>query len=197
MNLENNKVSSTRIWILISAGLVAAGGAAWSLWDGVSKEEGVAVPEAFSVESMKANMNKPENMTVRRLSSKYQELTDEQRRQVRQNKDQAFREIVQDHVDEYFAAGDEDRDAIMDRHLEEIMEQWEQKKSDAEDQQPESRKGASQVWSRQERKEKSESADPDRMAQWGAYKTAMMKRAQARGMVWSGQGGKSSGKRGP
>lgn len=190
MNPKSKKVSSTRTWVLVSAGLIAVGGAAWALWSRSGKaDESVPVPEAFAVDSIKQKMDDPEETKRLFASQQYDELADEQRRQVHQNKGEAFRQIWQDRVSEYFEAAEADREAILDRHLDALMAKMEQydegeePKNESKKQQPsKSQKRPYSEWSRQERKAKSESGNPDQLARMMAYKTAIMKRAQARGI---------------
>ena len=93
---ESKRVFPTRTGILVSTGLIAAGGAAWVLWNGLTQaDEGVPVPEAFAVESIRQKMDKPQETKRLFASRKYDELTDEQRRQVHQNKEQAVRQMWQ------------------------------------------------------------------------------------------------------
>lgn len=170
----------------MGAGLIVAGGAAWTIWKVPAKEEqDVPVPVAFDEESIRQKFNKPEEITKLYSSAQYEALTDEQRRQVDRNKARAYSQMVQDRVDEYFEAGDADREAILDRHLDEFTGQMDRHKKtgEAEEQPwPQTRKLPKNTLSRQERKAKSELANPDRMARLMAYKMAIIKRAQARGI---------------
>ncbi len=191
-------MSHTKTWIPIGAGLLVASGAAWFVWGG-SAASGVPVPEAFTVENFKKEFDKPESMKQAFEAGRYEELTEEQQRQVRENKGKAYEAMWQAKVDEWLAADEADRDAILDRHIEAFEAEADRydkpKKSQPKKPDPKkSDKGKKPSMSRQERQAKSESANPDEMAQMMAYKTAWMRRAQARGAK---RPGSSGGKRGP
>ncbi len=189
-------MSSPKTRILLGAGLVTIVCIAWVVW-GQSRDVGPRVPEAFNVENIQQKMNEPDEMKAMFSSSHYRGLTAEQRQQVVKNKEQAYSRMVESRIDEYLDADRADRDTILDRHLDQWVVQWEKKKTDEPTQQKRPQKRANKVWTRQERKAKSESANPDQMAQARVYKAALMKRAEARGIEWPGPGGRSSGRSRP
>ncbi|HNO77416.1 MAG TPA: hypothetical protein PKN33_05080 [Phycisphaerae bacterium] len=131
------------------------------------------------------------------------DLTDEQRDKLRENMGQLMREDMERKVDEYLSAPETDKQAIMDRHIDEMvafrdkMRAYRDKHKDdpeAEKEQQERR----QNWTRpttQQRKERMESRNPEKMAQMMRYWPKMMARAKERGinMGWGPGGGRRGG----
>ncbi|MCP4247730.1 MAG: hypothetical protein GY778_11835 [bacterium] len=182
---------SKRKRILLVGALIAAGGAAWVLLDEPAKEdEGTRVPAAFTAQNIKQKINQPGEMTRLFSSTQFRELTDEERRQVGQNKAKAYWQMFEDRVDAYFAADEREREAMLDRHLDELTAQKAQKAQKGKvdkPQQGQHPKGRKPPMSKQDRKAKSESANPDQMARMAAYKTALVSRARARGINLGGR----------
>ncbi len=144
-------------------------------------------------------------------------LGEEERRAARREMGQAFRAALDDNVREYFAAGEEDRVAILDRQIDaftERMKAWEARRAEREARRAkeakeggakegdegvrEGRRGSFANSTREERKDRAESRDPDQSARRMAYFSAVRKRAQERGieMPSGRRGGSSGGNRG-
>ncbi|MHC5110828.1 MAG: hypothetical protein ACYTHJ_13235 [Planctomycetota bacterium] len=203
---------STRNFLIVcAAGGLLLGGGAWAIFGRSGDDQGVKVPEKFSVESLKQNMENPEEMRKTMSSMRGANLTDEQRWQARRNMGRAFRASMKERVDEYFAADDSEKDAILDEHLDEWMARMEQMRAAREERRKEEGNEGNQAERReemrrnmaqrttQERKERSESRNPDDSARSMAYRTALRKKAAERGieMGRGGRGGGGGGRRGP
>lgn len=145
-------------------------------------------------------------------------LTEEQRDRLRQNMREAFESRMDEAVNEYYAAKPEDREAIIDRHIDE-MEKWRKAREDREREEQERAKASGKSEeeiekdrekereerrknranrSREERKSDSETRSPDSRARRMAYRDAMRKQMQARGIEpprWGpgGRGGPGGG----
>ena len=100
-----------RTWIITSLCAVAVGGSAWAVFRGPSaKAGGVAIPRELSVESLKAKAQEPDQLreTIRDTMRR-DDLTDEQRRQIGENMRAVWEGEMQERVDEYFAAPEEEK----------------------------------------------------------------------------------------
>ncbi|MHC5109954.1 MAG: hypothetical protein ACYTHJ_08760 [Planctomycetota bacterium] len=209
-------MSTKTFMILCVVSGLGLGGGAWALFGRPAEAQpGADVPQQFSVENIKKSMDEPEQMVKTFNSMRNDELTEEQRQAARKNMGLAFREMLNESVDEYFNADVADRNDVLDAHLDEWIakrENWKNawEKQKKEDGNEESESERREDWrkkmasrSTQERKEWSESQNPDQMARVMTYFTAMRMRASARGidMGWGrgggGRGGKGGGRRGP
>jgi hypothetical protein len=136
------------------------------------------------------------------------DLTDEQRRQVRENVRQVFMDEMNKRMDEYFTADASQKNAVLDRHLDEFVKRMnemrqrrERERREGGDQRaagdrrgggergfrgPRGPNGERRRPTQQQRKRWSESRDPDTRARFMAYFTAMRKRAQERGIELPG-----------
>lgn len=194
MTMPNFRTPQT--WIIAAVSAAAVGGSAWAVFRGPStKAVGVAIPPELSVESLKAKTQEPDKLreTIRDTMRR-EDLTDEQRRQIAQNMRAVWEEEMQKRVDEYFAAAsEEDKNAVLDRQIDEFQErmrEWqrqreeEQKKEGEKDRAQQGQRFAGMFGpqSREERKERSESRDPDRTGRQMAYFAAMRDRATQRGI---------------
>ena len=182
-------------WIITVLCAAAVGGSAWAVFRGPSaKTKGVAIPHELSVESLKAKTQEPDKLreTIRDTMRR-DDLTDEQRRQIAENMRAVWEAEMQKRVDEYYAASEEEKTAVLDRQLDEFrerMKEWEkrreeeQKKDGEKDraQQDQRFAGMFGQQSREERKQRSETRDPDRTGRQMAYFAAMRQRATERGI---------------
>lgn len=206
---------------------IAGGVWGYSAWSGDASSEANAVPPELTVEALKTQMDDPgKMMQTMRQTMRRDDLTDEQRAEVRRNMREVWQSTMDERVDEYFAAATEkDKNVVLDRQIDEFqerMKEWETRRQererererereargrdgDADGQQTtESRDERRRQWrrfagsqTREQRKARSESRDPDRTARWMVYFTAMRKRASERGveMRW-GPHTRGSGPRG-
>lgn len=215
-------IRSSRTWTLAGVAVLALAGTVWGLLNWTDDGES-DLPAELTVESLKAQANEDPGrmMATLREASQREDLTEEQRRQAFGNMREVWQEQMTERVDEYFAAADGEKEALLDRHIDEFQErmkdwgqrrdEWEKErkereakrledgadtdeaKSDEEDAHDRTR---SRWGSRtqQERKERSESRNPDQMARMMGYFSALRERASARGVtMWGGRGGYGSG----
>jgi len=185
-----------RTWIITSLCAVALGGSTWAVFRGPdAKEPGVAVPKELTVAFMKAKVDQPEKIReTMRETMRREDLTDEQRRQIAENMSAVWEGEMNKRVDEYFAASEAEKNAVLDRQIDEWrerMKEWEQRRKEDEKKDGE-RDRANQAQrfagmfgqqSREERKERSESRNPDRAGRQMAYFAAMRDRATQRGIT--------------
>jgi len=202
---------SPQSWIIAAALIAVVGGSVWGLSRGNSKPQ-VAIPKELSVESLKAQAEaEPARMmTTVRETMRRDDLTDEQRRQIAENMRKVWEDTMRKRVDDYYAANsEEDKKAILDRQIDEFEERRkeleERRKEDAKNGESRDRADRGQPFrgmfgqqTKEERKERSESRDPDRMARQTAYFSAMRERMSERGIKAPfGPGGGFGGPGGP
>ncbi len=214
MTLPNFR--SPTAWIIAASSLAVVGGSVWAFTRGQSPT-GVPIPKELSVDSLKAQAkDDPGKMrdTIRETMRR-DDLTEEQRRQVGENMRKVWEDAVQQRVDEYYAAqSDEDRKAILDKQIDEFearRKEWEARRK--EDEKKDGKKddkrgpgfGPMGPQSRDERKERAESRNPDQMARQMAYFSAMKQRMGERGITppsfgpggRGGFGGSGGSRKGP
>ena len=123
------------------------------------------------------------------------DLTDEQRQKLRDVMREVGRAHMNERVDEYFAAAEEQREALLDRHIDEMMEMRERWRAEREQRREED--GTERERPRrepptrnlQDAKERMEGGDPDQQKRMTAYWGQMRARMQARGI----EGGRGFG----
>lgn len=203
-------IKSSRTWALAGVAVLTLGGTVWGLlrWTGDEESD---LPVELTVENLKAQIKEDpgQGMETIRQVSRREDLTDEQRREVFGNMREVWQTQMAERVDEYFAAADDEKEALLDRHLDEWQErskemsqrreQWERERKEAEakeesdEDQEDWRERMRNRWgsrTQQQRKEHSESRDPDQSARMMAYFTALRSRASARGIsMWGGRSG--------
>ncbi len=199
----------------VGLSVIAVAAGTWAL----SREEAPVsiVPENMTVAALKEQIKDPDRMmtTMSTMWDRRDELTEEQRREVRRNMGQVMRDTMRANMDEYFGAEtEEDKLAILDRHIDE-MQEWmkrfeemrkqreAEREANGEDAEAERerwrRERANQ--STEERKERSEGRSPDQMVRMMTYFGAVRSRAETRGIEmprWGpgGRGGSGRGGRG-
>lgn len=184
--------SQRRNWTLGGAVLLLALSAgAWALLRG-SGNEASALPDKYSVDHLKSLKDPREARELVRGAMQNDSLTDEQRKELRKNMRAAFEARMRERVDAYFAASDEDKPKVLDEQIDEFVEQmkkWEEarkeeeknEKKDGEKDQSNFRNFFASA-SKQDRKEMSESRNPDDMARGMTYFSAMQSRMKERGI---------------
>ncbi len=118
------------------------------------------------------------------------DLTDEQRQNLRENMGRLMREDMERKVDEYNSAPEGEKEAILDRHIDEMVafrekfrEYREKHKDDPEmEKQREERRKNWKPPTKQQRKERMENSNPDKRARGMRYFGKMMARASERGI---------------
>lgn len=215
--------TSSKTIVIAGVLLAALGGGAWGVahFAGAKDAEaaGPQLPEEYTVAKMKeaAKDDPSANFERMRHFMERTDLTDEQREQARENMRQVMDEMMQQRVDEYFGATEEEKTAVLDRHIDEMqkfMQAMEERRrqeeareaAEAEDaeKQAEREKRREEMrnrWanrSQAERKADSEKRDPNKSAQRMAYFGAVMRRSAERGIQMPRFGGPGGGpRRGP
>lgn len=214
MNTSQQK--PRKVLILAAGGLIVATGATWGVWawSRTRDADSSKLPGEYSVEALQTQTRNPEQAmeTVNGLIRR-EDLTDEQRREAFENLRKVREARFEESVDEYFAAAPEERDAVLDRHIDEFQEfmkdmekhrdEWEKARermrenqndnqNQNQNQSDESRRDRwrSRFRTKEGRQTFSESHDPDRVARRMSYFSALRKRMTERGieMPWPGRG---------
>ena len=191
---QSSKLKIGAVVLLLAAVTVAA---AWSLAGNKEPAKQSTLPSHLSVDALKQNAG---NRTGLRDALRDESLTDEQRRELRRNMRAARRSAMQERMDAYFAAAEQDRQAILDQHIDEFqsrMKQWENRsKAEKKEDQERREEFRSQFFgrSKQERKANSESRNPDQTAQRMGYMTAVRGRMAQRGISMPGRGSGGRGR---
>ncbi|OWY70148.1 hypothetical protein B7486_17770 [cyanobacterium TDX16] len=168
----------------------------------------IAIPKDATMEERVAAMDKL------RDQMRDEKLTDEQRRKLGESMRATWEGEMQKRVNEYFNADPAERDAILDKHIDE-MEQWRkmmderrekeeqaaEEEGKTEEEIEKEREKEREKWrdrmksrSREERKKDSETRDPNEQAQRMAYFSAMRKQMEKRGIqAPMGPGGRGPG----
>ncbi len=201
-------------------GTIVLGGGVWALVGGSADDGGPDLPQELTKEfiAAQAKENPGKLATTLMDTMDREDLTPEQRRAARQNMREVWQKEMDKNVNEYFdAENEEQKNAILDRQLDEFMvrmqdmrkafeerrAQREQNGERNEADEEARRRESGRRWMGQtaeERKERSESRNPDDSARRMAYMSAMMKRGQQRGIEMPrfgpGGGGGPGGGRG-
>jgi hypothetical protein len=208
--------------LLVPAAILVLGASVWGV-AALAKGKKTTLPKEFSVAALKAVSADPGKVFARvHEAMNRTDLTDQQRHELHENVHQVMEAQMNERLDEYFKAPASDRQAILDRQLDEMqahMREMQQRygQSGRPNRGDDRRQngpgdagpaatgtggpnvaggpngaggGPGQGWhdrhhgpsTRQERKLHSESHDPDQRAQMMAYRTALRKRAQERGI---------------
>lgn len=195
------------VLILASLGVLVAGVGVWGLVVVMSLPHEIPLPPGLSAAELQADWDKPAVVLERvRLAMQQPDLTLPQRRQLEVNLLRARAIQLNQQVEEYAAAPQAEREAILDRHLDAMHERFKetQRQQQAYRQWQASVGGGSVSYQgagalaasteggagspvtassrRQLKKTCSESRDPDKMAQWLDYAAALRKRADDRGL---------------
>lgn len=190
-SVETDVMKRWRILICMMLGILLLGGTFWGLRP--SKDGDDEVPEEFSVAKIRREMDEPGGTDRLFKSDVYEQLTDEQQKQVARNKEEAFYQQFLARVDAYFAADESEREALLDAHLDEMEAEgkWKQVKNEKKSGKYQTRSESAKkklakgrasgvgesVLTREQRRAKSESINPDEMARMWAYKQALERRA--------------------
>jgi hypothetical protein len=198
---------SKPIAIVIAVGSLAVVGGAWALFGGsTTAESPTRLPAELSVAALQEKAKNPSQMReTMRESFRRDDLTDEQRRELRDNMRQVWTSAMNERVDEYYDAPESQREAMLDRHIDEMgerMAQWEARRREREAERK--KDGTSEdrgrprfaSATRQERKQRSESRNPDQSARAMVYFNNLRTRAADRGIALPSRGpGRRSGRR--
>jgi hypothetical protein len=164
------------------------------------------LPPELSAESLQARADDPQAMwqtmhdTMQRT-----DLTDKQREELMRRMRGIWQQRMDQHVDEYFSAPDGQKQAVLDRHIDEMQARMREHEAQHEREQAEGQHERRDRPHRpnfanmtaQERKNRSESRNPDRTARRMAYFSALRARMAERGIEMPhGPGGRGPGWRG-
>lgn len=218
-------VASKSVVGLSAVGVLVIVGGVWA----IASRSGTPAPSPdgvlaeYSVENLKKVSEQDPGKMAEMMGSLFdrEDLTEEQRREIRRNMERTFEDLLDKNINEYYAAQtDEEKTAVLDRQIDQFQERmklWEERRREREAADAERSKTAEgekpresreergrRMWqsqSRDERKARSESRDPEQSAKRMAYFAAAMKRAGARGISMpmgpGGGGGRGPGGGGP
>ncbi len=173
--------------------------------DALSSLDNEKLASADNSEARAKAMNTLKNASLDTIFERMRsdDLTDDQRQKLRENMGRLMQEDMERKVDEYTSAPESEKEAIMDKHIDEFMEfrdkmreYREKHKDDPEmEKEREERRKNRQRPTTQQRKERMESRNPETMAKMMRYWPKMMARAKERGveMGW-GRGGRGGNK---
>ncbi len=211
MSLKARKVS-----IGIAFFVVAGGMTVWGMIRSAAQQS--TLPEELSVASLKSQMSEGSDQ-FRQTMRAQEDLTDEQRQELRRNMREVMGSMMTERVDEYYAAAPEEKDAVLDRHIDEFQERMKEWRKRREERRREQGDDADQERNREEwrermrgrrgggtseqRKSRSESRDPDQMVRMMSYFQALRSRMTERGIEspggrggWGRGGGMGGGPHG-
>jgi hypothetical protein len=211
----------TKVVIGSIVAVVLATGLAFGGYHLLSRNAGTdPLVDAYSPDKLKSLAGQPGALREHMRSLRDRDnLTDEQRRQIRENMRETFRSMMDERANEYFNAPDDKKDEVLDRHLDEFEQrrrEWEAERArDRNGPERPPADGPPRDGARRrgpfnstpaERKARSESRSPDQRAKHMAYHRALRKRAEERGINLPfgrgpgggppGQGGRPGGRGG-
>ncbi len=206
MSLKTRRVSIGVVVLVVAGGITV-----WGMTR--SSAEQSTLPEELSVASIKSQMSEGSDQ-LRQTMRAQEDLTDEQRQELRRNMREAMGSMMTERVDEYYAAAPEEKDAVLDQHIDEFQERMKEWRKRREERRQEQGDDADQERNREEwrermrgqrgggtseqRKSRSESRDPDQMVRRMSYFQALRRRMTERGIEMpGGRGGWGRGGGGP
>jgi len=195
-----------RHWLIAGGVVLGLGLCAWGFY-GHSAEADSDLPKALTVDGIRAGMGDlGRSRESFRAMMRGDKLNEDQRRRAARNMRTVWRDEMKTRVDAYFNADEDEQQAILDAQIDEFqarMNEWrkrrEEQKKDAQKDGNDDRGGFRGMFgqrSKQERKEFTESRNPDDMARTMAYFQAMRSRMSERGMQMPGRGGPGGARRG-
>jgi pyruvate/2-oxoglutarate dehydrogenase complex dihydrolipoamide acyltransferase (E2) component len=204
--MAETRIRTRRTWLIVGGCLLAVVAVVLGVAGrGEEDKPESLLPEELSADSLKAQAAEdPSKLGEVLERHNPEEMTDEQRRELRRNTREAFRSVMNSRMEEYFAAAEEERQAILDRHIDEFrkrMAEWRKRREGREDREERDRSRFRDMFrsrTREERKADSENRNPDEMARGMAYFMAIRQRMSERGieMSWGPGGGHGRGGRG-
>ena len=209
-----NEKKNSRTLLIACLSVVILGAGAWGITRAFSK------PKPSETEQLiaKSKEDPGKLMDEMRQKMRDEKLSDEERQKLAMNMRGVWESRMDQAVNEYYGAKPEDREAILNRQIDEMekfrkmrdeREREEQEKAKAEGKSEEERQKEHEKererWrkmmgerSREQQKTDSETRNPNKMAQRMAYFSAMHKQMEARGIKppQFGPGGRGGGGRG-
>ncbi len=190
-----------RKWYLAGGGVLLIGAAALGLTGQLGRwRDPTGLPPELSAASLQARAENPRAMMeTMHETMQRTDLTDAQREEVMHRMREVWQKRLDSRIDEYVAATDDQKQAILDRRIDEMQNEMQER--EAQHERMERPQGPPQGRHRpdfasmtpQQRKSRAESRDPDRMARNMAYFAALRARAQERGIQLHGPGGRGFG----
>ncbi len=204
--------NTPKTWLMAGSSLALVAGAAWGVSAYLSHpRDPFGLPPELSAQNLKAESEDPAKMmqAMRDLRQRT-DLTEEQRREAMRRMFEERRAREEQRINEYFAAAEAQRQAILDRQIDEMQrqrEEWERAREQWDREHPTTEPASRPArpdftsLSRQEQKTRAESRDPDAMARNMAYRAALRARMEERGIQpprgpWGGGGPGGGGFRG-
>ncbi len=192
--------SRSRRTRILAAGIaftLVVAGAAWGVWTATRPEVPPDPLADYSPDRLRdlAREDPGNAWRTMRDTMDRSDLTDDQRRQIAMNMRDAFDSMLQERVDEYYNATPEQKDEVLDRHIDEFQQrrrefeerrEQERPRDDATTNNDEERRDrwrrSFRDMSQAERKTRSETRNPDERARRMAYFSAVRNRMQQRGL---------------
>ncbi len=204
---------------IVAAGALILGGGVWAIvsWKGEPDDEQANLPEDLRLRTLQKKAQEGPATLVETMMNTFDrdDLTEEQRRQAMRNMREIRRAETEKRVNEYFSAPEKEKQAVLDRHIDEMLEnfekmresfeerrqQWEERRREREDTQDDEaarqERRRRMIGTAEERKARSEGRDPDMMGRHIAYRQAMRSRMQERGIEMPMGSGRRGGPGGP
>jgi len=145
----------------------------------------------------------PEDMRAFMDSNDFKAMDEESRKEFMHKAMEEHRKVMEEHMnkqlDEYFALPIKDRTAYLDEainRMEQMRNQWRDRRgSDKKDGEQRPPREARKAPSAEKMRERTESMDPQRLAQMAEFMKAMHERMEERGIKGGGPGGGPGGMR--
>lgn len=209
-----NQKNKSKTLLMAGLGVAVLGGGAWGLTKAFSKPRPTEAQE-FAARAKEDPVKVFDEMREKMRDEK---TTEEEREKLRKSMREAFESRMNEAVAEYYNAKPEDREAVLNKHIDEFEkfrkmreERQEEEKAKAEgktdEEREKEREKERERWrksmndrTKEERKSDSETSNPNDRARRMAYRAAMFKQMQARGIQpprWGGPGGGGRGGHGP
>ncbi|MBN1488448.1 MAG: hypothetical protein JXA69_00905 [Phycisphaerae bacterium] len=122
--------------LLSAAGILVLGGGAWGVVALTSGPKST-LPEDLSVNALKAKAAEDPGKVFERVhdAMRREDLTEEQQHELRENAREVMDAQIEQRLDEYFVASQDQRKMILDRQLDEMqsrMKEWQQRRTERE-----------------------------------------------------------------
>jgi len=193
-NLTSPKGFAIVVGVVLSLGAIGWAVSARS----ASARTTSTLPKELQIDALKAQTADPAKVwETAREARQREDLTEEQRRELGRNMREVVRTAMNERVDAYFNAPEDQKVALLDAQIDQFVamrQEWEKERQNRPganegepNRGPRDREGF-QMPSQEERKSRSESRNPDQMARQMAYFSAMQQRAKERGIQMPGRG---------
>jgi hypothetical protein len=186
--------SGKRKWFLAGGGVLLISAAAWGVTSHFRPAaDPLGLPPELSPESLKAASAEPQKLReTMHATMERTDLTDAQRDEARRRMREVWEAQQDQRMQEYFAAAEAEKQAILDRQLDEMQKMMQEREAHRAEMEREHaarerdpnhpRRPEVASMSPQERKTRAESRDPNATARRMAYFQALRTRAAERGI---------------